>query len=235
VDEFIKQMSAGSTVGGFGIWETFAALFLSFVLCLIIAYFYRQTHRGLSYSVSFVHAMIIMGVTVSIIMLVIGSNIARAFTLVGALSIIRFRNAVKDSRDVAFIFLTMAVGMAVGTGFYLTALIFTISICFMVFVLSRFQIGATTSREVLLKLNVPSSLDYHTAFNEVFFRHLREHALLSVETVNGAQGAGPNALELIYSVEFKPKMDDAAFMNELRALTGGGRVALLTGQENIDV
>lgn len=234
MDELIKQMTAGSTVGGFGVWETFAALFLSFVLCLIIAYFYRQTHRGLSYSVSFVHAMIIMGVTVSIIMLVIGSNIARAFTLVGALSIIRFRNAVKDSRDVAFIFLTMAVGMAVGTGFYLTALIFTISICFMVFVLSRFEIGATTSREVLLKLHAPGGLDYQTAFNDVFFRHLREHALLSVETVNGA-GAGTNALELIYSVEFKPRMDEAAFMNELRTLTGGGKVALLTGQENIDV
>jgi uncharacterized membrane protein YhiD involved in acid resistance len=234
VDEFIKQMTAGSTVGGFGIWETFAALILSFVLCLIIAYFYRQTHRGLSYSVSFVHAMIIMGVTVSIIMLVIGSNIARAFTLVGALSIIRFRNAVKDSRDVAFIFLTMAVGMSVGTGFYLTALIFTISICFMVFILSRFEIGATTSREVLLKLHSPASLDYHTAFNDVFFRHLREHALLSVETLNGG-GGQDGALELIYSVEFKPRMDEAAFMNELRTLTRGGKVALLTGQENIDV
>ena len=235
MDEFIKQLTAGSTTsGGFGMWETFAALFLSFVLCLIVAYFYRQTHRGLSYSVSFVHAMIIMGVTVSIIMLVIGSNIARAFTLVGALSIIRFRNAVKDSRDVAFIFLTMAIGMAVGTGFYLTALIFTISICFMVFILSRFDIGATTSREVLLKLHAPDTTDYHTAFNEVFFRHLREHALLSVETVNG-NGDGRNTVELIYSIEFKPKMNEAAFLNELRTVTGGRKVALLTGQENIDV
>lgn len=231
MDEFIKQLSAGSTGGsGFSIWETFAALFLSFLLCLIVAYFYRQTHRGLSYSVSFVHAMIIMGVTVSIIMLVIGSNIARAFTLVGALSIIRFRNAVKDSRDVAFIFLTMAIGMSVGTGFYLTAFIFTISICFMVYFLSRFQVGATVSREVLMKLHAPASTDYHAAFNDIFFRHLRDHALLSVETVGDA-----DTVELIYSIEFKPRMDEVAFMNEVRAVTGGRKVALLTGQENIDV
>ncbi|HEV8150798.1 MAG TPA: DUF4956 domain-containing protein [Gemmatimonadales bacterium] len=230
MDEFIKQITAGSaTSTGFGIWETLAALVLSFVLCLIVAYFYRQTHRGLSYSVSFVHAMIILGVTVSVIMLIIGSNIARAFTLVGALSIIRFRNPVKDSRDVAFIFLVMAIGMAVGTGFYLTALLFTIVICAIVYFLSRFQIGATMSREVLLKLLAPGSLDYHAAFGDIFFRQLRDHALLSVETVEGG------AVELIYSVEFKPGVDEAAFLSELRAVTGGRKVALLTGQENIDV
>lgn len=231
MDEFIKQITAGSATGtGFGVWETFAALALSFLLCLIVAYFYRQTHRGLSYSVSFVHAMILMGVTVAVIMLVIGSNIARAFTLVGALSIIRFRNAVKDSRDVAFIFLTMAIGMAVGTGFYLTALIFTVSISFIVYFLSRFQIGATASREMLLKLYAPAALDYHTAFTETFLRNLRDHSLLSVETVEDG-----GAVELIYSVEFKKGIDEAGFLGELRKATGGRKVALLTGQENIDV
>ena len=231
MDEFLKQITAGSATGtGFGVGETFAALFLSFALCLIVAYFYRQTHRGLSYSVSFVHAMIILGVTVSVIMLIIGSNIARAFTLVGALSIIRFRNPVKDSRDVAFIFLVMAIGMAVGTGFYLTALIFTLAISLIIYALSRFQIGATVSREVLLKLLAPGTTDYHTAFRDIFFRHLRDQALLSVETVeNGA------AVELIYSIEFKSGADEAAFLSELRTATGGRRVALLTGQENIDV
>jgi uncharacterized membrane protein YhiD involved in acid resistance len=174
--------------------------------------------------------MIIMGVTVSVIMLVIGSNIARAFTLVGALSIIRFRNPVKDSRDVAFIFLTMAIGMAVGTGFYLTALIFTIVISFIVYFLSRFGIGATTSREVLLKLLVPASLDYHTAFSEVFLRHLRDHALLSVESVEDGRSN-----ELVYSVEFKPGADESGFLGELRAATGGRRVALLTGQDSVNV
>src|SRR5205085_12058657 len=115
VVEVFRQVSAGG--GSFGFWEILASLVLSFALCLVLAYFYRQSHRGLSYSVSFVHAMILLGVTVSIIMLIIGSNIARAFTLVGALSIIRFRNPIKDSRDVAFLFISLAIGMSVGTGF----------------------------------------------------------------------------------------------------------------------
>ncbi|MFZ5622797.1 MAG: DUF4956 domain-containing protein [Gemmatimonadota bacterium] len=231
MDEFIRQVMTGPVAsGGFGLWETVTALVLSFALSLLLAYFYRQSHRGLSYSVSFVHAMIIMGVTVAIIMLIIGSNIARAFTLVGALSIIRFRNAVKDSRDVSFIFMTMAMGMAVGTGFYLTAVIFTLFGCAMVYVLSRFEIGATRTREVLLKLHAPEGVDYHTAFNDPFFRFLREHSLLSVETLDEGRW-----LELVYSVEFKRGADEGAFLEELRRITRGGKVALLAGQENINV
>jgi len=228
VDEFLRQATAGGDT--FGLWETMIALGLSFALCLMIAYFYRQSHRGLSYSVSFVHAMIILGVTVSVIMLIIGSNIARAFTLVGALSIIRFRNPVKDSRDVAFIFVSMAIGMAVGTGFYLTAIVFTLFACFMVYSLTRFGIGSTTRREMLLKLHLPVDVDYHTAFGEAFYRSLREHALLSVESLQDGKVA-----ELVYSIEFKPGVDEPAFLAELRGVTRGGKVALLTGQESIDV
>lgn len=228
MDELLRQAApSGDT---FGLAETFLALGLSFALCLMLAYFYRQSHRGLSYSVSFVHATILLGVTVSIIMLIVGSNIARAFTLVGALSIIRFRNPVKDSRDVAFLFVAMAIGMAVGTGFYLTATIFTLFISFIAYALSRFGIGTTSRREQLLKVHAPATLDYHEAFNQLFYRDLREHHLLSLETLrDGAQ------VELVYSVEFKPRVDELGFMGELRKVTGGGKVALLTGQESIDV
>jgi uncharacterized membrane protein YhiD involved in acid resistance len=228
VDEFLRQLTAGGDT--FGLWETIIALSLSFGLCLILAYMYRQSHRGLSYSVSFVHAMIILGVTVSVIMLIIGSNIARAFTLVGALSIIRFRNPIKDSRDVAFIFMAMAIGMSVGTGFYLTAVVFTVFASFMVYSLTRFEIGSTSSREMLLKVHLPADMDYHSAFNEIFYRSLREHALLSVESL---QDGG--VLELVYSIEFKPATDEAGFLATLRGVTQGRKVALLTGQESIDV
>jgi uncharacterized membrane protein YhiD involved in acid resistance len=227
VDQFLRQAAGGDA---FGVGEVLIALVLSFALCLIVAYFYRQSHRGLSYSVSFVHAMIILGVTVSVIMLIIGSNIARAFTLVGALSIIRFRNPIKDSRDVAFIFVTMAIGMAVGTGFYLTAIIFTLFASFMAYVLTRFDVGRTSRREMLLKVHVPRAADYAALFSELFYRDLREHALLSVEPIRER-----DELELVYSLEFKPRVDEAAFLGEVRRLAPGGRVALLTGQENIDV
>jgi len=227
VDQFLRQAAGGDA---FGLGEVMIALVLSFALCLMLAYFYRQSHRGLSYSVSFVHAMIFLGVTVSIIMLIIGSNIARAFTLVGALSIIRFRNPIKASRDVAFIFVAMAIGMSVGTGFYLTAIVFTLFACFMAYTLTRFEIGSTRRREMLLKVHVPQSADFNALFGELFYRSLREHALLSVEPLREGDD-----VELVYSLEFKPKVDEAAFLAEVRQRAEGRRVALLTGQDNIDV
>src|SRR5512145_2556108 len=122
MDELIQEsLRDPAMVGQFGVWKLLIALTLTLFLCVGLAYFYRETHRGLSYSASFTHTIIIMGVTISLIMVLIGSNIARAFALVGALSIIRFRNPVKDARDVGFIFMAMAIGMATGTGFYLAA------------------------------------------------------------------------------------------------------------------
>lgn len=231
MDQLINEMLRGPALGsGFELWEALIALTLSFGLCLLVAYFYRQTHNGLSYSVSFVHTMIIMGVTISIIMLIIGSNIARAFALVGALSIIRFRNAVKESRDVAFIFVTMAIGMAAGTRFYLAAVVFTLFVCAMVYFLSRFNIGAIASREMLLRVHVPADADYHAMFRDAFYEMVREHSLLSVETIRDG-----DELELVYALQLRRPGDEGTFIERMRTLAGGRRVTLLTGQEGVIV
>lgn len=230
INEFNELVAGPQVEGERVIWDVLCALILSFCLSLLLAYFYRQTHRGISYSVSFVHTMILMGVTVSIIMVIIGSNIARAFALVGALSIIRFRNAVKESRDVAFIFMTMAIGMAAGTGFYLAAIVFALFASAMVYCLNRFQIGELTTRELMLKVHLPESLDYHTAFNELFLKFLREHSLLSVETIRAG-----TLVEVVYSIEFKSGVQDREFIDELRIINGNNKITLLSGQDNINV
>jgi uncharacterized membrane protein YhiD involved in acid resistance len=232
LDELIKEWSrdTGAVGGSGGLWQLLAALALSLFLSLILAYIYRQTHRGLSYSVSFVHTMVIMGATVAVIMMIIGSNIARAFSLVGALSIIRFRTAIKDPRDVAFVFMVMAVGMACGTGFYLTAVVFTLFMASVVYFLFRFRIGSMPSSEVLLKVHLPENLDYHSALDQVFFEHLRDHTLLSVESIHGG-----TLLELVYSIHFKPGASESRLFDGLRAVNGNNKVVLLTGAQNVDV
>ena len=83
----------------FSIGDVVFVTILSFLLSLIIGWVYKITYKGVSYTQSYVHTLIMMSMVVAIIMLIIGSNIARAFSLVGALSIIRFRNAVKGRRD----------------------------------------------------------------------------------------------------------------------------------------
>src|SRR5687767_11828066 len=125
--------------GTFSVMDVAIALALSFVLSVMIAWVYRATHRNVSYSQSFVQTLIILGMLISVIMLVVGSNIARAFALVGALSVIRFRNAIKETRDVGFIFLVMAVGMAVGTRFFTLAAVAAVTISLVIFLMYRFN------------------------------------------------------------------------------------------------
>ena len=98
--------------------EIIINLILSFVLGVIISLVYKKTHKGLSYSQSFMITNIFIAVIVCMVIMIIGNNLARAFALVGALSIIRFRTVIKDTNDIAYIFWSLAAGMGAGTGSY---------------------------------------------------------------------------------------------------------------------
>lgn len=232
MDEIIKRMfnDAASGSGVFSLPEVIAALTLSFVLCLLVAYVYGITHRGLSYSMGYVHTMMMMGVTTTIIMLIIGSNIARAFSLVGALSIIRFRNAVKETRDVGFLFICMAIGMANGTGFYDIGVTFALFSCLMIYFLHRFGIGSRPTREMVLTVHLPDGADHKTTFKDCFFGYLEDHALLSMESIRGG-----TLLELVYSIKIKKGTDEGAFMSALREANANHKVSLLTGTNNAEI
>ncbi|MEJ2051098.1 MAG: DUF4956 domain-containing protein, partial [Calditrichota bacterium] len=83
------------------------------LLCgFIISLFYKWTYRGPNYSSNYVNSIIVLAMITAVVIMVIGNNLARAFGLVGAMSIIRFRTAVKDTQDIVFIFFALAVGLA---------------------------------------------------------------------------------------------------------------------------
>ena len=91
--------------------EILLNLAIAFVLAIMVAFTYRATHRSLSYSQSFILTVIFVTIITAMVIMVIGNNLARAFALVGAMSIIRFRTVVKDTKDTAFIFLALATGL----------------------------------------------------------------------------------------------------------------------------
>ena len=167
---------------------------------------------------------------VAIIMLIVGSNIARAFSLVGALSIIRFRNAMKETRDVGFIFFAMAVGMACGTRFYLLAVISTLVISFLIWAMVRLDLFAKDVREQILKVRVHGDLRSETLFDKLFAEYLTRFNLVAMETVQAG-----TLTELVYSVEFKKKVSPGEFMAEVQKLNGNNKVVLITGQHEVDL
>lgn len=203
---------------------------LSFLLALIIGWVYKINYKGVSYTQSYVHTLIMMTMVVAIIMLVIGSNIARAFSLVGALSIVRFRNAVKDTQDVGYIFFAMAIGMAVGTGFLLLATIATIIISFILWGMVNLNLFAKDVREQILKIRLPGDIRYEQLFDSVFSQYLYRSNLIAVETVQAGL-----LTELVYGVEFRKQVDVQRFMEELRKLNDNNKVALITGHHEVDL
>jgi uncharacterized membrane protein YhiD involved in acid resistance len=203
---------------------------LSFVLSLAIGWIYKTTYKGVAYTQSYVHTLTMMSMVVAVIMLIIGSNIARAFTLVGALSIIRFRNAIKDTRDVGFIFFAMAIGMACGTRFYLLAIFSTIIICLLWWVLSKLNLFTKDIREQILKVRLPGDMRYDTLFESMFSKYLTRFSLIAVETVQAG-----TLTELVYGIELKRQADAQEFLNELRKLNNNNKVALITGFHEVDL
>lgn len=140
--------------------QVVSAIILSIVYSFIIAKVYLLVHRGYSYSKSYLHTMIMVSVTVALIMVIIGSEIARAFALVGAMSIIRFRNPVKDPRDVAFLFVTIAIGMACGVGFYMYATVFTFTIVILMLSMHYYNFGDLPNKSYVVKLvSAPAQKD----------------------------------------------------------------------------
>lgn len=216
--------------GTFSVGDIAIALALSFVLSSAIGWVYRTTHRNVSYSQSYVQTLVILGMIISLIMLVVGSNIARAFALVGALSVIRFRNAIKETRDVGFIFLVMGIGMACGTRFYTLAVVATVAICLAVIVMQRFNWFHSNVQRQVVKVQVPADEDYTTDIQDVLIRHTSEFELVSMESIRG--GA---ITELMYTVKLSKGTEPATLIAALRERTYGQRVTLLTGYDQTDL
>lgn len=137
--------------------DVIANVLVALTCGLILSIIYRVTYRGPSYSVTFVNALVLLTIIASIVIMVIGNNIARAFGLVGAMSIIRFRTAIRDTMDLVFIFLSLAIGMACGVGLTAVALVGTLIAGMVVLALTYSHFGAPRRRHFLLQIVRQSS------------------------------------------------------------------------------
>jgi uncharacterized membrane protein YhiD involved in acid resistance len=197
---------------------------------MVIAWVYRATHQGTSYAQSFAQTLVIMGMVTALIMLIIGSNIARAFSLIGALSVIRFRNAVKETRDVGFMFLAMAIGMACGTRFYMLATFATAVFAAVLGLMYHLDVFSKHVIERVLRVRFPAGADHEETLEPVFEAHLTENRLVAMETV-----AGGTLQELVYIVMLKADTQPNAFLEAVRGVNNNNKVALVIGQQEVDL
>ncbi len=228
--DFLKLLLNPENPNTFTPNDVILVILLSFMLALAIGWIYKTTHKGTSYTQSYVHTLVLVSMVVAIVMLVIESNIARAFSLVGALSIIRFRNAVKETRDVGFIFFAVVIGMAAGTQFYLVAIIATVIICFLLLAMVKLNLFAKDIRGQILKIRLSNDMPYETLFEDIFDRYLVRADLMAMETVQAGL-----LTELVYGIELKSPANAQDLMTALRRLNDNNKVVLITGQHEVDL
>lgn len=204
-------------------------IIIAFILGVVISWIYKRTHRGYSYSNSFVNTLTILSMVTAFVMMVIGNNIARAFSLVGALSIIRFRTAVKDTRDTAFVFLSLAIGMAVGTGSRQIAIVGTAVICLIILLMYVFSRSTSKGGDFLLKFRIRVAPDNENIHQDVFNRYLKKSVLINSMTLQ--QGLN---MEFTFSIRFKDQKEQQHFLRELNALEGVEHAMLTLAEEDLD-
>ncbi|MEW4431381.1 MULTISPECIES: DUF4956 domain-containing protein [Paenibacillus] len=193
---------------------------LAILMGAIISLTYMKTNAN-TYSQSFTLTMVVLPVIVAIIILLIGSNVARAFSLAGAFSIIRFRSAPGDPKDISYVLFTMASGLACGVGAFGYAVLFTIILCVLMFVLSHFKFGAKKNQQKLLKVTIPENLSYEEAFDEVFKKFNVEYQLNKVRTTELG-----SLYELVYLVHLGQHVNQKEFLDAVRTRNGNLDISL---------
>lgn len=131
---------------------------LSVVVGMLVSQLYRGTHRGLNYEHTFMASLVLMAPIVTLVMLYIRGDLVLSLGLIGSLSIVRFRTAIKDTRDMVFLFWVIAVGLGAGTYNWSVVLISSLFLMIVVAVLYYFRYGQTSNTDFVL--SVSGSLPY---------------------------------------------------------------------------
>lgn len=215
-------LSANAT--SISIVDLLAALGLAIGLGLLSAGLYRATHRGFTYERSFLATLVLMPPIVAVIMIYISSNLALSLGMVGALSIIRFRTVIKDSRDMVFLFMTIAIGLGCGTYNWIPVVISTVFIGAALWLLHLLKYGKVRNREMVLVIRgkTGSVLEKTREFL------IEKKITPRVRSLETQVECSEMVLEVLLPFGREDRM--IAWMDEMRAIDGVDSVSLLAPQ-----
>lgn len=207
------------------------SLLLAFVLGQALAWVYYFTHSGLSYSRTFVQSLVLITVVVAMIMAVIGNNIITAFGLMGALAIIRFRNVIKDTRDIVFVFCSLVVGMAAGSQRYSIAIAGTIILGLIAIYLHLTGFGSHQPHNGFLRF----SFDRHIAPKHpvlaVLERFCGNFTLISAQD----DGVSESRVEYAYQLMIRSTKKNEQMLAELEKIKGIKNISLTMQEQLLEV
>jgi hypothetical protein len=200
------------------------ALLLGVIICM--AYFIITPRKDRS--ASFTLSLIILPVIVAVVIILIGGNLARAFSMAGIFTIVRFRSVPGDSKDISFVFLSMAVGLSVGLGYLTLGIVVAVVIGAVIVLVSKLGIGIPKQKEKRLRITIPEDMNYQGAFDDLFQKYTSYYEMQKVKTTNLG-----TLYELSYDIVMKDTGVEKEFLDAIRCRNGnlGIMLSLKEGKE----
>ncbi len=207
--------------------KTLLILVSALGLGLVISQVYIATHKKEGYISSFTVALIMLPAIISIIILLIGDNVARAFSLAGAFSLIRFRSAPGDPKDIAYVFFTLAVGLACGMGYVGYAALFAVILGSVMLIINKIDYARPSNASMLLKVTVPENMNYQSLFDDILGQYTDSWHMKQVKTTDFG-----SLFSVVYRIEMKKERSQKDFMDEIRCRNGNLDISLtMAGSE----
>lgn len=208
--------------------EIIINILISLACSFFITFIYRISYKGPGYSDSFVNSIIFLSLITTLVIMVIGNNLARAFGLVGAMSIIRFRTAIKETLDIVYIFFGLAIGMAAGVGYHRLAVVGALFIGAILFLFSKTNLFTLRKEQYLLQFSFSLNEAKAAQYLEIFDNFCSRYDIINIKSIEDSALA-----EYAYYVSFKKKSNANRFVEELKNVTGIKNINLFFDEEKV--
>ena len=210
-----------------GVGQVLACIVSALVLGILIGLVYMFTHRKTGYTQSYVLAMpmlsgLVATILVMMCVLASGVGVTAAISLTGAFSLVRFRSAPGDPRDIAYVFFAMVMGTVCGVGFIGYAFLVFVIMAAVLIIFNLINFAAPKTQDMTLKVTIPENLNYNGLFDNVFEKYTTSYLLRRVKTTDFG-----TLFDLVYSVRVRTDADQKKFIDDIRALNGNLNVTLV--------
>jgi hypothetical protein len=172
-------------------------------------------------------SLIILPTIVAVVILLICGNLARAFSMAGIFTIVRFRSVPGDSKDISFVFLTMAVGLSIGLGYLTLGAVVAVTLGAAIVVITKSGYGVTKQKEKRLKIVIPEDMNYQGAFDDLFAKYTSYYAMQKVKTTNMG-----TLFELHFDILMKDDLLEKEFIDSIRCRNGNLNIQLGVKENN---
>lgn len=216
--DMIKKSVISEFTGTITVDKILLSLLVAFVIGVFIVFIYKKTYSGVVYSKSFSLCIILLGMVTAMVIRTISSNLALSLGMVGALSIVRFRTAIKEPTDTVFMFWSITAGIMTGAGLYIVAIIASLGIGILYFV--GYILGFKAKHQYLFIIK------YDTAIDEYIVKQINKLPKTKLKS----KSISKNIVELTFELELKD--NETKVLDAFKNIEGVTSVSVISYQND---